>query len=754
MATIGQLVIDIVGNIDPLKKSIKSGLGSVKEAGGKFSAFGNTVLKGALGVGAGLAAGGILALGTALVGVGATSVDMASQINQSQNDIVAGLGATREEAERLGDVATRVFANNFAGSIAEATDVIIEARRQLGDLADNELQAAAENALRLSDTFGVDYAESLNAANALMTDFGLTQAEAFDFLAQGFQKGLNNSDDFVDSIGEYSTLFADTGFSAAEMFSIMESGAQAGVLGTDKIADSIKEMGLILNEGTDGAREALTSMGLDYDQLAASVAAGNTTWADSFPTILEGLQSIEDPIARNQAQVGLFGTMAEDLGVNFTNGLSTATTSLEDMSGATDALNAKYQNFGSMFEGLKRQALVALVPIGEKLLELANKFMPQVEAIFARVSAALPVMIAAIMPAIDTAINWITGTAVPALVKFGAWFMSTGLPAVIAFVRPIVAALIPGLKLIASVALQLGQTVLPVFSAAWALITNNMNIVRPIMIAIGVAVLALSSPISLILAAVVGLATAWANNFGGIQTKTMAFLAWIRPIWQATWGAISAVFQATWGIIQSIWGAFRAAFQGDWRSFGENLRAVWDQAWRLIGNVLQNAGQILLNLALNAMMNIVTTILNIDWWSVGMSIIQGIGNGILAGIGFVRDAARSAAQAALDAAKGFLGISSPSSVFEQQIGGNMVAGLTNALQAGASQVSAATQGLLALPDQAIAGAAPGGGAALAGGGGAINIEQIIIQANDEAGGRRAGEGFVDALRDRGLMVGV
>src|SRR5690606_1344585 len=48
---------------------------------------------------------------------------------------------------------------------------------------------------------------------------------------------------------------------------------------------------------------------------------------------------------------------------------------------------------------------------------------------------------------------------------------------------------------------------------------------------------------------------------------------------------------------------------------------------------------------------------------------------------FIADAARSAAQAALDAAKGFLGIASPSKVFAG-IGGDMMAGMAQGIRAG------------------------------------------------------------------------
>jgi hypothetical protein len=64
---------------------------------------------------------------------------------------------------------------------------------------------------------------------------------------------------------------------------------------------------------------------------------------------------------------------------------------------------------------------------------------------------------------------------------------------------------------------------------------------------------------------------------------------------------------------------------------------------------------------------------SVDWGSVGSNIAKGIADGISAGLHWLIDAAKKAAQAALDAAKGFLGIESPSKVFAG-VGQNMMMG--------------------------------------------------------------------------------
>lgn len=66
---------------------------------------------------------------------------------------------------------------------------------------------------------------------------------------------------------------------------------------------------------------------------------------------------------------------------------------------------------------------------------------------------------------------------------------------------------------------------------------------------------------------------------------------------------------------------------------------------------------------------------NIDWSSIGKNIVNGIANGIRNFAGSIVSAAKSAAKSALNAAKSFLGIHSPSKVFQDEVGKYMALGM-------------------------------------------------------------------------------
>lgn len=444
--------------------------------------------------------GAALGLGAAaveaLVGVGAAAFNMATQVDGAADTIQTQLGATRDEAEALADVATNVFANNFGDSMEDAAAGIITVRQQmdrLGQMGADELGQVTEAAFALRDAFSIDLDESTNAAGVLMQQFGLSGEEAMDFITAGMQRGLNSSGDFLDSIGEYSNLFAGAGFDAGQFFSIMETGMQGGVLGTDKISDAIKEMGIRLAEGGTDVSNAFQAAGLNFTMMDAMVRDTEATWADYFPQIVAGLASIDDPTQRAIAQTAIFGTMAEDLGVNFTDSLSAAGTSLASLSGSTETLNAQYSNWPSMWEGIKRQTSVALIPLGDKLVEIVNEHMPQIEAAFNWFAETAPMWIDNTVKAIEWIVPvvlnaWETFKQLIVIVEYGYNLWIEEQRRTVSVIGDAVVRIIEWWNGLKDSVRQLGLTISTSFLNAWSAAQNAANaawsVISPIVDAI------------------------------------------------------------------------------------------------------------------------------------------------------------------------------------------------------------------------------------------------------------------------------
>lgn len=702
---------------------ITNSLTGLKDAGlGGLQTVGKVAL-GGIAAGAGLVATGIGLIGNAAFGV-------ANDVAAATGEIQAALGTTTEESARLAGIARDVWGNNFAGSISEAASAVGLVRQQLGDLSNTELKNAAEDAFRLSDNFGIDVVESVDAANTLMQQFGLTSDQAFDFIAKGVQNGLNRSGDFLDTIGEYSTQFSSGGASAAQFFSLLESGLQGGMLGTDKAADAFKEFRVRIQDGSTLTAESLEMIGISADELSARMADGSLTAADAFTMVVDALNEVDDENVRMQAGVGLLGTQFEDLGTEGALALSLIGTSMEEMAGATDTLDAKYNNLGSMFEGLKRRGLLALEPIGNVLLGLANNAMPLVEQAFA-------VFETTIVPAIETAagvvqsfINNLSEGMSP-LNAFIEAIWDIAPPEVLAFLTDLRDNILPGLSA------WFSENVSPVLDmvagfVSWQDVLTGLGIaiatvVIPAAITLIGSILAIAAPIVAIIGAVALLRAAWENNWGGIQEKTAAVVAFVQGIiaglqafWQVHGDTILAKGQAVWlgiqtavntavvfiqnivttvmnalqafwqthgdtikniaqtawnfikthidttlAVIKSVFAAFKAAFEGDWRSFGSNLRNAWDTAWNYIKTTLQNAGSALLNAVQTIINNIVNKFNSTNWGELGRNIIDGIVQALADGAAAVVAKITEIGQAAWEAWQGFWNASSPSKLAMQ-----------------------------------------------------------------------------------------
>lgn len=330
---------------------------------------------------AGLSGSAVAAIGVgaAAVGVGALAVGTANDISGAMNDFIAITGKGTEETERYQAVMEDIYANNYGESFSDIGQAMAEVTKQLGDMDDASLQNVTESAFALRDTFGYDIPESTRAAKAMVDNFGVSGEEAMNLITSGAQNGLDYSGELLDSISEYSVQFDKMGLGAEDMFAIFQKGAESGAFNLDKVGDAVKEMSIRVVDGSETTKQGFELLGLNADEMAQKFAAGGETAKEAFNETLDALAAMEDPIAQNTAGVDLMGTMWEDLGPEAV----TALAEIEEGAYTTsDAMNqikdVKYDDLGSMFEELKRNVEVLLIPLGEALLPVLSTLIDSV----------------------------------------------------------------------------------------------------------------------------------------------------------------------------------------------------------------------------------------------------------------------------------------------------------------------------------------------------------------------------------------
>ena len=380
----------------------------------------SSVLK-SLGKGTAAAIGtSFLAVGSTVAGVGIMAVNSANDLEKAMNQYLASTGKGREETERYKKVMEDIYTNNYGDSFEDIGQAMSEVTKNLGELDDASLREVTESAFALRDTFGYEIPESTRAAKAMMDNFGISGEQAMNLIAAGAQNGLDYSGELMDSISEYSVQFAKVGLDADDMFKIFQKGAESGAFNLDKVGDAVKEMAIRVVDGSDTTAQGFEAIGLNADEMAAKFAAGGDSAKEAFSQTIDALAAMEDPLAQNQAGVALFGTMWEDLGPEAVTALAEIEDGAYDTAGAMASIkDIKYDDIGSVFEGLKRSIEVLIIPLGEQLIPLMAELIDNVLPLLEQALPPLVDAVSDIIEALGPAVEEVLPTLMDALAEIG-----------------------------------------------------------------------------------------------------------------------------------------------------------------------------------------------------------------------------------------------------------------------------------------------------------------------------------------------
>lgn len=314
---------------------------------------------------------GIASVTAAVVGVTAAIGGMALAVGQdytsASNSFAAQTGITGDQLTDLNDVMKDIYSENYGESFEDIADAMAKVTQNSDRINADSIKEMTEDAILLRDTFDFDVQESINAANMLMDQFGLSGDEAMTLVAQGVQQGLNKNGDLLDSINEYSVQFKQSGLEAENMFNMLANGAAGGAFSIDKLGDAVKELGIKIKDGT--ADDAIIQLGLSAEETKKAFAEGGEAGQKAFEDVNDALFSLDDKVQQNLIGTQLYGTMWEDLGAEGVQALSDINGEFDRTADTLEEIkNIKYDDLGSALEGLKRTLSVDfLLPIGEQL---------------------------------------------------------------------------------------------------------------------------------------------------------------------------------------------------------------------------------------------------------------------------------------------------------------------------------------------------------------------------------------------------
>jgi TP901 family phage tail tape measure protein len=154
------------------------------------------------------------------------------------------------------------------------------------------------------------------------------------------------------------------------------------------------------------------------------------------------------------------------------------------------------------------------------------------------------------------------------------------------------------------------------------------------------------------------------------------------------WGLVhDYVVQPTekaWRKVQSLWSEASAWLSGKWHEIEAFAGAIWDgikqkvvdpamDLWHKVSDIFNQISQVI-NKAFDDAWNYVSNLAG-KFWQLGKDIVMGIVKGVKDGAGYLFDSLKGLAEGALNKAKDFLGINSPSKLFADHVGKSIPEGI-------------------------------------------------------------------------------
>lgn len=364
---IGTEAIGAAQSADRLKNSgFKDVKEDAKQAGEQAEKFGDKTKEGANKSGEAIEdlTSSVGDLTSAFAGVAAAFavgqiIQGVSEVEQAINRLEAQTGATADEMNAYSDAVNNLYTSGNGESIGDVANSLALVNQQFKNLDTGTMENIANDAMVLSDTFDMDFNETLRGVNSLMTNMGLTADESFDYIAKGAQNGLNKTGELTDNLAEYAQIWSQAGFSAEEMFTILQNGLDSGAYNLDKVNDFVKEFAISLSDGR--IEENIDNFSEGTQKVFEQWKSGSATQKDVFNSIINDLGNMTNEQEALTVASTVWSALGEDNAMKVITSLTAVNDTYGDVKNTMESINeVRYDDIGSSLEKVSRSASTAL----------------------------------------------------------------------------------------------------------------------------------------------------------------------------------------------------------------------------------------------------------------------------------------------------------------------------------------------------------------------------------------------------------
>lgn len=501
--------------------------------------------------------------------------------------------------------------------------------------------------------------------------------------------GLDTST--IDQLTASTQKYADQ--TVYDLSDIRNTTAQLAANGVDNYA-SLAEAAGNLNAVAGGNADTFKSVGMVLTQTAGAGKLTTENWnqlSDAIPGASGKLQEamekngaytgdFRDAMAKGEITAEEFNKAVMDLGM--TDAAKEAATSTSTIEGAMGNLEASVVNVGmQILDSFKGPATQGISMLAEGIGSLPQAFKSMTSSMMPVLQQVGSIFQSSFEPVGQA----ITGKLLPALQPFMQALQHLG-SAIMPILGAAFQALMPVIGSLVTALTQIGGTVMstltPVINNMAAVFQTVLPVIQQQFQVWGTEIQNIINAVFPFIQTVV---TTVMNIINGIITTVLAAL---QGNWNGVWTGIQNIAVRVWNGIQNIVTAGVNAVSGVISSVMNAVSSTWSGLWNAVKGLASSAWNGITGAVRNGVNNVANTVSGIggrirgafsgagSWLlSAGNNIIQGLINGIKGAIGNAVAAVRGAASSIVNAAKGALGIHSPSRVFRDEVGKMIPAGL-------------------------------------------------------------------------------
>ncbi|HEX7973838.1 MAG TPA: phage tail tape measure protein [Anaerolineales bacterium] len=564
--TIGDAILRILGDDSGLDPTLASAEGKAKSWAGRLEGGISKLVGGAI-------VGGVAALTGAVVGIGAAAFAAGGQFDDAYDKIQTRTGATGSTLAQL----QQDFKSTFTSVPTDAgtvSDAIAALNSRLGITGDS-LTGIAKPLLEATRLMGGDAKTNADLFTRAMGDWNIAVDQAPGALDKFFaasQQGGVGMDSLMQKVVQFGSPMRLMGFTLEDSIALFAKWEKEGV-NSELVMGSLRiAAGKFASDGKPLRESLLATFDSIQKNTDASAALadgmaifGARAGPDMVAAIREGRFSIDDLVA-----------------------------AMGDSKGAILDAAAATADFPEKLNVMKNKAVAILAPLGLKMMGLVttvadglltwfdspaiqagiDRFVSGAQRVLDRLMQ-FPAMLEEFTPleAIGEIIkSFVPADVVPiidqvvsAMQNLGQWVLTTGLPAFQQIAGAIWSQLGPGLAQLGVWIVDLATAALPLLQAAIQFVVDHWRVFAVIAGVVVAALVAINAPILFIVGLITLLATAWANNWGGIRSTLTGFWAVAQPLFQLLFTWLSTTLTGAITTLAGFWtGTLQPALQTVW----------------------------------------------------------------------------------------------------------------------------------------------------------------------------------------------